>query len=72
MDTKWGITGLLVGSYLLAFGIAGINANSGAAQAVFVVVLIIGFVVTGWSVVLPWNGGGTRPAHPSPGPVPKP
>jgi len=56
MDTKWGITAVLVGSYLLALGIAGINANSGGAVALFSVVLVLGFIVTGWAVVLPWDG----------------
>lgn len=60
MTTKWGITALLVGSYLLALGIAGINANSGGVVAVFAVVLVLGFVVTGWSAVLPWDGGQAR------------
>lgn len=72
MSTKWGITALVVGGYLMALGIAGINANSGGgALAVFAVVLVIGFVVAGWSVVLPWDGGGkVRGAHDAPGPVP--
>ncbi|WP_194898983.1 hypothetical protein [Catenulispora pinisilvae] len=60
MTTKWGITALLVGSYLLALGIAGINANSGGVVAVFAVVLVLGFVVTGWSAVLPWDAGQAR------------
>ncbi|MBS2540079.1 hypothetical protein KGQ20_45805 [Catenulispora sp. NF23] len=57
MTTKWGITALLVGGYLLALGFAGINADSGGAVAVFAVVLVLGFVVTGWSAVLPWESG---------------
>lgn len=65
MSTKWGITVLIVGGYLLALGIAGINANSGGAQAFFVVVLIVAFVVTGWSIVLPWDGGKARAAQES-------
>lgn len=74
MDTKWGITTLVVGAYLLALGIAGINANSGGVVAVFAVVLVLGFVLTGWSVVLPWDGGKARAAahRDAPGPVPTP
>jgi hypothetical protein len=74
MSTKWGITALIVGSYLLALGIAGINANSGGAVAAFAVVLVVGFVVVGWSLVLPWDGGAhkARSAHEAPGPVPTP
>lgn len=77
MTTKWGITALVVGSYLLGLGIAGINANSGGVVAVFAVVLVLGFVVAGWSMVLPWDGGArkarkARSAHDAPGPVPTP
>jgi hypothetical protein len=74
MSTKWGITALIVGSYLLALGIAGINANSGGVVALFAVVLVVGFVITGWSVVLPWDGDAhkARSAHDAPGPVPTP
>jgi arginine exporter protein ArgO len=71
MDTKWGITTLFVGSYLMALGFAGINATSGAALAVYVVVLIVGFVVAGWSAVLPWDGAKARPLPDAPGPVSK-
>ena len=60
MDTKWGITLLIVGSYLLALGIAGINASSDGLVAVFAVVLVLGFVMAGWSIVLPWDGGAAR------------
>jgi hypothetical protein len=63
MSTKWGLTALLVGSYLIAFGIAGINANSGGALAFFVVMLILGFVSAGWSIVLPWDGGASMKAR---------
>ncbi|WP_194921469.1 hypothetical protein [Catenulispora rubra] len=78
MNTKWGLTALLVGSFLLALGIAGINANSGGVVAVFAVVLVLGFVIAGWAAVLPWDGGGARGDlvdgrafgdHESPGPV---
>ena len=74
MSTKWGITALIVGSYLLALGIAGINANSGGVVVLFAVVLVIGFVITGWSVVLPWDGDAhkARSAQDAPGPVPTP
>lgn len=59
MSTKLGITSLIVGGYLMAMGIAGINVNadSGGAQAVFSLVLVIGLVIAGWSVMLPWDGG---------------
>ena len=72
MNTKWGLTALVVGGYLLALGIAGINANSGGALAVFAVVLVVGFVIAGWSVVLPWDGGArsAQGRHDAPGPVP--
>ena len=71
MNTKWGVTALLVGSYLLALGIAGINASSGGLVAVFAVVLVLGFVIAGWATVLPWDGGAAQhaPEHDSPGPV---
>lgn len=69
MNTKWGVTALIVGSYLLALGIAGINASSGGLVAVFAVVLVLGFVIGGWAVVLPWDGGATHHEHESPGPV---
>jgi len=74
MSTKWGITALVVGSYLLTLGIAGINFSSGGWVALYAVVLVIGFVLTGWSIVLPWDGGAhrTRSAHDAPGPVPTP
>lgn len=74
MSTKWGITALVVGSYLLALGIAGINATSGGVVAIYAVVLVIGFVIAGWSIVLPWDGGAhrTRSAQDAPGPVPAP
>ena len=75
MTTKWGITALIVGSYLMALGIAGINATSGGgAVAAFAVVLVVGFVITGWSVLLPWDGDAhkARSAHDAPGPVPTP
>jgi hypothetical protein len=62
MDTKSGLTSLVVGGYLIAMGIAGINANSGGAQWVHAIVLVIGFVLAGWAVVLPWDGGGQRGA----------
>ncbi|MEY9862566.1 hypothetical protein ABH935_008214 [Catenulispora sp. GAS73] len=71
MNTKWGVTALIVGGFLLALGIAGINANSGGVVAVFAVVLVLGFVIAGWAVVLPWDGDGGRALgdHESPGPV---
>lgn len=73
METKWGITALIVGAYLVALGLAGINANSGGAVAIFAVVLVVGVVVMGWSMVLPWDGGKAhRAAHDAPGPVPRP
>ena len=75
MTTKWGITALLVGTYLLAMGIAGINAGSGGGMvAVFAVLLVVGFVIAGWSVLLPWDGAAhhARGAHDAPGPVPTP
>lgn len=74
MTTKWGITTLIVGSYLIALGIAGINANSGGVVALFAVVLVVGFVIAGWSAALPWDGGAhkARSAHDAPGPVPTP
>lgn len=72
MTTKWGMTALVVGAYLLTLGIAGINANSGGgAVAVFAVLLVVGFVVAGWSILLPWDGGHkARGAQDAPGPVP--
>ena len=69
MNTKWGITALTVGGYLLALGIGGINFNSGGLVALFAVVLVVGFIVTGWAVLLPWDGtkgltpSGDRPEH---------
>ena len=75
MSTKWGITALLVGSYLLALGIAGINAASGGLVALFAVVLVAGFVLAGWSALLPWDGDPARAGqagHDAPGPVPRP
>jgi hypothetical protein len=57
MDTKQGLILLIGGSYLMALAIAGINANSGWAQAFWSVMLVVGIVLTGWSVVLPWDGG---------------
>lgn len=56
MSTKAGLTLLIVGGYLIAFGIGGVNAASGAAKWLFSVVLVIGFVVMGWAMVLPWDG----------------
>ena len=58
MGTKLGITLLIGGGYLIAMGFAGINANSGGAQWVHSIVLVIGVVLAGWAVVLPWDGGG--------------
>jgi hypothetical protein len=72
MDTKWGITALIIGGYLVAMGLAGINANSGGTVAIFAIVLVIGFVIGGWAIVLPWDGGSSRPKHDAPGPVAKP
>ncbi len=60
MDTKAGITLLVVGGFLVAMGIGGINANSGGAQWAHAIVLVIGFVLAGWAVALPWDGGGQR------------
>lgn len=60
MSTKWGLTMLIAGGYLIAFAIAGINATSGGVLAFYVVVLIVAFVITGWSIVLPWNGAKTH------------
>jgi hypothetical protein len=71
MNTKWGITALIVGGYLLALGIAGINANSGGARVLFSVVLAAGFVVAGWSVVLPWDAGTAHREPEVPGAVPR-
>lgn len=62
MSTKRGITALLVGCYLIAFAIAGLNATSGGAEAVYAVVLIVAFVITGWAIALPWNGAKTHAA----------
>ena len=68
-----GVTVLIVGGYLLALGIAGINAYSGLALVSYSLVLVLGFVLTGWAVLLPWDGGHQRhPQHDAPGPVPKP
>ncbi|MEY9904940.1 hypothetical protein ABIA35_001156 [Catenulispora sp. MAP12-49] len=73
METKWGITALIVGGYLEAFGLAGINAGSGGVVAVFAVVLVLGVVAMGWSMVLPWDGAKAhRAEHDAPGPVPRP
>ncbi|MFL6113326.1 MAG: hypothetical protein ACJ786_18490 [Catenulispora sp.] len=62
MDTKLGITLLIVGGYLMAMGIGGVNANSGGARWAHAIVLVIGFVLAGWAVLLPWDGGGRRGA----------
>jgi hypothetical protein len=62
MSTKSGLTALLVGGYLIAFAIAGLNATSGGTEAVYAVVLVVAFVITGWSMVLPWNGAKTHAA----------
>ncbi|NUR60383.1 MAG: hypothetical protein HOV87_17245 [Catenulispora sp.] len=60
MTTKAGITLLIVGGYTMALGIGGINANSGGAQWLFSLILVIGVVLAGWAVVLPWDGGTER------------
>ena len=55
MTTKAGITSLIVGGYVMALGIGGINANSGGLQWLFSLVFIIGVVLAGWACVLPWD-----------------
>ncbi|NUR27556.1 MAG: hypothetical protein HOV83_17235 [Catenulispora sp.] len=62
MSTKLGMTLLVVGGYVMALGFGGINANSGGAQWLFSLVLVLGIVMAGWAVVLPWNGGGQHGA----------
>lgn len=56
MTTKAGIALLIVGGYIMALGLGGINANSGGAQWLFSIILVVGVVLAGWAVVLPWNG----------------
>jgi len=73
MSTKLGATLLIVGSYLMALGIGGINAVAGAGRILFSLVLVVGVVLAGWATLLPWNGArARRTAHDAPGPVPKP
>ena len=74
MTIKWGLTALIVGGFLVAFGLAGINATSGGTMALYAVVLVLGFVTAGWAVVLPWDGDSARRRneHETPGPVPRP
>jgi hypothetical protein len=71
LSTKAGLILLIVGSYLLALGVGGVNATSGGVQAFWAVVLAVGFVMAGWAVVLPWNGATAgKERHEAPGPVP--
>jgi hypothetical protein len=62
MTTKAGITLLVVGGYTMALGLAGINANSGGAQWLFSIIFVIGMVLAGWAVLLPWKGSKERAA----------
>jgi hypothetical protein len=57
IGTGAGIAALIIGSYLLAFGVAGLNAASSTGQRwLFGIVFVIGVLVAGWAVVLPWDG----------------
>ena len=57
ISTKAGIAALIIGSYLLAMGVAGLNAASSTGQRwAFGIIFVIGVLVAGWAVVLPWNG----------------
>lgn len=65
IGTGAGIAALIVGSYLLAVGVAGLNAASSTGQRwAFGILFVIGVLIAGWAVVLPWNGhsggGGNR------------
>lgn len=60
MTTKAGITALVVGGYTIALGIGGVNATSGGTQWLFSIILVLGVVLAGWAVVLPWDGGPER------------
>lgn len=60
MTTKAGITALIVGGYTIALGIGGVNATSGGTQWLFSIILVLGVVLAGWAVVLPWDGGEQR------------
>ncbi|GAA2016902.1 hypothetical protein GCM10009839_10800 [Catenulispora yoronensis] len=51
-----GITLLIVGGYTMALGFGGVNANSGGVQWLFSIILVLGFIMTGWATVLPWDG----------------
>jgi hypothetical protein len=56
MTTKAGLATLIGGGYLLAFGLAGVNAASSAwTRWMFALVIVVGFLVTGWAVILPWD-----------------
>ena len=56
MTTKAGLGTLVGGSFLLAVGLAGVNAaGSTGIRWLFALVLVAGFLVAGWSVVLPWD-----------------
>jgi hypothetical protein len=56
MTTKAGLIALILGSYVIAFGVAGINvAESTGLRWLFGAVIVVGFCVTGWSIVLPWD-----------------
>ncbi|GAA1967289.1 hypothetical protein [Catenulispora subtropica] len=57
MTTKLGVTLLIVGGYVIALGIGGINAASGGTKWLFALLLVIGVVVMGWAMILPWDGG---------------
>jgi len=57
IGTGRAIAALIIGSYLLAFGVAGLNAASSTGQSwIFGIVFVIGVLVAGWAVVLPWDG----------------
>jgi hypothetical protein len=57
IGTGAGIAALIIGSYLLAAGVAGLNAASSTGQRwAFGVLFVIGVLVAGWAVVLPWDG----------------
>ena len=63
MTTKAGLTTLLLGCYTIAFGLAGLNAvSSTGLQWLYGVITVVGFVVTSWPVMLPWDAKVSRDA----------
>jgi hypothetical protein len=61
IGTGTAIAALIVGSYLLAAGVAGLNAASSTGQRwAFGILFVIGVLVAGWAVILPWDGRSGR------------